>query len=68
MGRVCRICDRKFFLRESFEKHAKKIKQYSDMESKKVSETYKKESKLQDLQNQIMIYKQNCLDEEVRHD
>ena len=51
MGRVCRICDRKFFLRELFEKHAKKIKHYSDIESKKVSETNKKESKLKDLRN-----------------
>ena len=35
MGRVCRICDRKFFLRASFEKHIKEINHYTELEAKK---------------------------------
>ena len=51
MGRVCRICDRKFFLRASFEKHAKEISHYADLETKMETEVHKRERKLVDLKN-----------------
>ena len=57
MGRVCRICDRKFFLRASFEKHAKEIRHYSDLETKRENEGHKRERKLADLKNQILLYR-----------
>ena len=51
MGRVCRICDRKFFLRASFEKHSKEIRHYTDLETKMETEVNKRERKLVDLKN-----------------
>ena len=68
MGRVCRICDRKFFLRASFEKHAKEIKHYTDLEASKASDLTRKQRKLGDLQNSALVYKQNTMSEEQRHD
>ena len=30
MGKACRICDRKFFLRQSFSKYAREISYYGE--------------------------------------
>ena len=46
MGRVCRICDRKFFLRASFQQYAGQLQYY-------VSETVVVEKELEELQEEI---------------
>ena len=49
MGKVCRICDRKFFLRASFEAYAEDIKFYEDQTQKVEAELDKMEDIREDL-------------------
>ena len=53
MGRVCRICDRKFFLRASYQSYANEIEFYTSQKQQLQHTKEQQESKLQTLANDI---------------
>ena len=68
MGKVCRICDRKFFLRASFEAYASEIKAY-DVQIKQLEDEYDMQEDVhEDLKEQTRLVRKMTCEEEKRHD
>ena len=67
MGKVCRICDRKFFIRASFETHANDIKFYQDQTQKVEAELDIQDNLHADLLEQARLVRKMTSDEEKRN-
>ena len=49
MGRVCRICDHKFFMRAMFENHARLVNHYRTLRDEQESEVEARQKKFTEL-------------------
>ena len=49
MGKVCRICDHKFFLRAKFENYAQEIDQYRNINEQCEAEEHMKQCRVHEL-------------------
>ena len=67
MGRCCRICDRKFFLRASFQNHATQINHYHQEASKVSMDLNGTKAEIEDLENQKVAVLQMIGEEEKRY-